>query len=66
MGGVHEATIAAFDDDGDRAVPVLATDVRQRLRAPRVFEHPVFDDVREEPRLATLRLVRFDNPVPDE
>jgi TolB-like protein len=82
MNDVFEAMIAAFDHNADRAIAALTTGIRHGLRAPWVFIDPVFDDMRDDPRFATLReeldeilaeekekilqLICFNNPAPDE
>ena len=77
-----EAMIAAFEHDPDRVIAALKSSVRLGLRIPNIFDEPIFEDLRDEPRFTALQremdallaeehdkvlqLICFNNPVPDD
>ena len=77
-----EAMIAAFEHDPDRVIAALKSSMRLGLRIPNIFDEPIFEDLRDEPRFTALQremdallaeehdkvlqLICFNNPVPDE
>ena len=76
-----EAMIAAFDHDPERVVEALNAAIQLGLRNRQVFDDPIFEDMRNEPRFVVLQqeldivlapehdkvlqLICFNNPVPD-
>ena len=77
-----EAMIAAFEHDPDRVIATLKSSMRLGLRDPNIFDEPIFEDLRDEPRFTALQremdallaeehdkvlqLICFNNPVPDD
>jgi tetratricopeptide (TPR) repeat protein len=77
-----EAMIAAFEHDPDRVIAALKSSMRRGLRIPNIFDEPIFEDLRDEPRFTALQremdallaeehdkvlqLICFNNPVPDD
>jgi tetratricopeptide (TPR) repeat protein len=76
-----EATIAAFEHDPDHAITALKSAMQSGLRDQQVFDDPIFEALRDEPRFIALQqeldailaaehdkvlqLICFNNPVPD-
>ena len=74
--------IAAFEHDPDRVIATLKSSMRLGLRDPNIFDEPIFEDLRDEPRFTALQremdallaeehdkvlqLICFNNPVPDD
>ena len=77
-----QAMIAAFDNKPERAIASLESAIQRGLRYPLVFDQPIFEDLRDNPRFVALQeeldailavehekvlqLVCFNNPVPDD
>ena len=77
-----EAMIAAFDNNPDHAVAALKSAIQRGLRIPNYINDPIFEDLQDEPHFVALqqeldailaaehdkvlRLICFNNPVPDD
>jgi hypothetical protein len=77
-----EAMIAALDNNPEGVIAALKSAVQRGLRDPLVFDDPIFEDLRDEPRFIALRqeldaipdvehdkvlqLICFNNPVPGD
>ena len=76
------AMIAAFDDDPDAVIAALKSSIQRGSRDLQVFDDPIFENVQSDPGFialrqeldailaiehdTVLRLICFDNPVPDD
>jgi hypothetical protein len=77
-----EAMIAAFEHDPDGVITALNSAIQGGLRKVEVFDYPIFEEMRDEPRFVALQqeleailavehdkllqLICFNNPVPDD
>jgi TolB-like protein/predicted Zn-dependent protease len=75
------AASAAFDGDKEKAIDALESSVDHGLRAPWMFDDPLFEDIRDDRRFIAvkenaaellagehdkvLQLICFNNPTPD-
>jgi hypothetical protein len=76
------AVNAAFDRDDERAIDALESAVAHGLRAPWMFDDPLFENIRDDRRFIAvkenaaellagehdkvLQLICFNNPTPDD
>jgi hypothetical protein len=77
-----KAMIAGFEHDPDGVIAALKSAIQLGLRKTEIFDDPLFEDMRDDPRLIKLRqelddilavehekvlqLICFNNPAPDD
>jgi hypothetical protein len=73
--------LAAFEHNPEGVITALKSAIQLGLREPQVFDDPIYEDLRDEPRFVALQqeldailaeerdkvlqLICFNNPVPD-